>query len=233
MKKLVIFALCILVCSLAFARDHFFLIGSPGAGKGTFTQFINSNDEYVHISLGDMLRDEIIKDTEIGRQIKQKIAKGEFIDNAITFALFAERFDAAIKANKKLIIDGMLQSKEHISFFDNLLAKYKLEDNFNYVYLAIPKEIALERLKSRLVCTNCNHVTNLQMINDKICPKCGADIGKRLDDEIATITKRIDRFHTHVVPLIEYYAHRDGFVEYDSAKEYNLRVAEYRQSYLP
>ena len=233
MKKIIIFAACILSCAQAIAKpQHFFLIGSPGAGKGTFTQFLNRDGEYVHISLGDMLRAEITSGTDTGKQIKTKVEKGELINNNIVFTLFEEKFTTAIKNHKKIIVDGMLQSKEHIEFFDKLLAKYNLENDFNYVYLSIPKELALERLKSRLVCHHCNHVTNLVLIKEQKCPKCGTSIGKRLDDQLATINKRIERFHKNVVPLIQYYVHRAGFVAHDSAKEYNIRIAEYTESYI-
>lgn len=233
MKKIIIFIFCILPFTQVIAkREHFFLIGSPGAGKGTFTQFLNSNDEYVHIGLGDILRVEIARETIVGKVIKDKVEKGELIDNKIIFSLFEEKFATAINNNKKVIVDGMLQSKEHIEFFDMLLVKYNLEHDFNYIYLSIPKELALERLKSRLVCNNCNHVTNLVLIKDNICPKCGIVIGKRLDDHLATINKRIERFHNNVAPLIQHYARRAGFVEHDSAKEYNMRIAEYTKSYL-
>ncbi len=233
MNKLIFFAFAIFLCTQAIAkRDHFFLIGSPGAGKGTFTQYINTNNEYVHIALGDMLREEIAKGSEVGQLIKDTVAKGELIDNKVIFALFEEKFSTELKNKKKLIIDGMLQSEEHVAFFDSLLNKYHLENDFNYVYLSIPKELALERLKSRLVCHNCNYVTNAALITDSKCPKCGISVGKRLDDQIATINKRVERFHKSVVPLITHYAHRDGFVEHDSAKEYNERIAEYSRSYL-
>lgn len=233
MSKLIYFIAAFLISTSLFAtRDHFFLIGSPGAGKGTFTQFLTKHGDYIHISIGDMLRSEITKNTEIGKQIADKVRAGDMVDQNIVFALFEQNFASALKKNQKIIVDGMLHSKEHIVFFDKIIKKYNLEHSFNYVYLSIPRQIAAERLKERLVCQNCSHVTNSSLVTDSICPNCSAHIDKRMDDSATTINKRLDRFYRDIVPLIAYYTKREGFKEHDSSKEYADRINEYLETYL-
>lgn len=233
MKRIVALIFIMIVSFNAYAtRDHFFLIGSPGAGKGTFTQFLNDHGTYVHLCLGDILRSEIARDSEIGIKIKSIVAAGKLVPNEIMFKLFEEQFVLALQGDKKIIVDGMLQSAEHIQFFDHLLDKHKLRDNFNFVYLSVPRYLAKKRLLSRLVCNSCNHVTNTEFCVDQKCPKCGHKITMRIDDQLQAIDKRLDRFYDQVLPLVKLYEKRAGFIEHDNSKEYLLRVAEYKKSYF-
>lgn len=202
-------ALLIVMFSFVGAADYICLMGAPGSGKGTLSTFLKEHKPYVHICLGDLLREEIAQGTPEGLLCKALVQNGELVPNEIMFAIFRRRFEANL--DKPMIIDGLVQSKENIEFFDQLLAEHDLSDSFYFVYLNIPKEVVENRLLKRCVCPVCQ----IPYRTSGNCSQCGTPLEKRLDDQEITIKKRIDRFFNKSIHLIDFYRNRDHFIEFN------------------
>ena len=134
---------------------HIILMGPSGAGKGTLSQFLKTQGNYYHFSLGEAIRQEIANETPIGLACKEDLAVGNLVPKEIGFALFDQHFQAAVKNNQHFIIDGMIQSQDYVDFFDHYIAENGLSERFCYVYLKLDENSARHRIAHRVVCPSC------------------------------------------------------------------------------
>ena len=205
------------------------LFGPPGAGKGTQSQYLVENYNYVQISTGDLLRKEIKKNTDLGKEILAKIDIGEFVNNEIVNSLIDE-----IVSNKnyhnKLIFDGYPRNISQAENLDNIMLKNK-ETIGAIVYLDVTREIIEKRILGRIVCEKCNVSMNEYLDNEQIKNhKCGKEyLKKRKDDNSKTITKRYDTFIKETNPLLDYYSKKTTFYKVNASakiEEISTKIAE-------
>lgn len=177
------------------------LIAAPAAGKGTISKYIEDKYNYKHISTGDLLREEVKNNTEIGKVIEPLLLKGSLVgDNIIEEVLLRE----LLKTNSNIILDGYPRTLNQAKKLDELLNKANVELS-NVINIDIDKEIAIERITNRLVCDNCKSVYNKKLIKENICTKCGGNLSSRSDDNKETFLDRYDTFLKETKPLINYY----------------------------
>lgn len=203
---------------------HIILMGPPGAGKGTFSQFLVKHDHFFQLSLGDILRQEIRASTPIGLECKQYVEAGKIVPLEIGFKLFRQHFDAALRNNKKVILDGMVQRQEYVDLFDQTMQEHSLQDRVCFVYLRISQEAAQNRVLNRLVCLRCSRVyskiMNLLACEDR---ECRGQLAERADDtKLEAVVARVERFFKGsanslpLTTLIETnYSHRKNYLEID------------------
>lgn len=201
------------ITSFAEGR-HYFLMGSPGSGKGMVTKHLQEQGAYTHLCLGDLLRREIELGKPNGVLIDGIIKAGELVPNELMFSLFEDHFSTALLNHESVIVDGLVQSQDNVDFFDTILQKYGLEDDFTYIYLNVTQDVALERLLGRLVCENCGLIYHTKS-NLLSCPECQGILVKRMDDTNETILKRINRFFGKTIYLVEHYRTKPSFLELD------------------
>ena len=203
--------------------------GPPGAGKGTQSQYLVKSYNYIQISTDDLLRNEIKKNTDLGKYILSKIDIGEFVDDEIVNSLI-EEIVSNKKYNNKLIFDGYPRNVSQAKNLDKIMSK---NNQFigAIIYLDVPREIINKRILGRIVCEKCNVTLNefhgKQEIQNH---KCGKEyLKKRKDDNSNTIMKRFDNFIKETNPLLDYYAKKPSFFKVDaSAKidEISAKIAE-------
>jgi len=205
------------------------LFGPPGAGKGTQSQYLVKNYNYIQISTGDLLRNEIKKNTDLGKEILAKIDIGDFVNNEIVNSLIDE-----IVSNKnyhnKLIFDGYPRNISQAENLDNIMLKNK-ETIGAIVYLDVTREIIEKRILGRIVCEKCNVSMNEYLDNEQIKNhKCGKEyLKKRKDDNSKTITKRYDTFIKETNPLLDYYSKKTTFYKVNASvkiEEISTKIAE-------
>ena len=205
------------------------LFGPPGAGKGTQSQYLVENYNYIQISTGDLLRNEIKKNTDLGKEILAKIDIGEFVNNEIVNSLIDE-----IVSNKnyhnKLIFDGYPRNISQAENLDNIMLKNK-ETIGAIVYLDVTREIIEKRILGRLVCEKCNVTMNEYLDKEQIKNhKCGKEyLKKRKDDNSKTIMKRYDTFIKETNPLLDYYSKKTTFYKVNASvkiEEISTKIAE-------
>ena len=205
------------------------MFGPPGAGKGTQSQYLVDNYNYIQISTGDLLRNEIKKNTDLGKEILAKIDIGDFVNNEIVNSLIDE-----IVSNKnyhnKLIFDGYPRNISQAENLDTIMLKNN-ETIGAIVYLDVTREIIEKRILGRIVCEKCNLSMNEYLDNEQIKNhKCGKEyLKKRKDDNSKTIKKRYDTFIKETNPLLDYYSKKTTFYKVNASvkiEEISTKIAK-------
>jgi adenylate kinase len=189
-------------------------LGPPGAGKGTLAARVSKEHGIPQISTGDMFREAIKKETELGKRVKAILASGELVPDELTVDLVKERL-AQADAQKGYILDGFPRT---IPQADALEKFQKLDAVVNFV---IDDELVVTRLSGREVCKSCGaiyHVTNMPSRVKGVCDKCGGPLYTRPDDTLEAITNRLDVYRKQTEPLIEFYRARKLLKDIDSSK---------------
>ena len=130
------------------------LFGPPGAGKGTQSQYLVNTHSYNHISTGDLLRDEIKIDTDLGNKILSKIDIGEFVEDEIVNSLI-KKVISNKKYNNKLIFDGYPRNISQAKKLDEIMLKNN-QTISAIIYLDASRDIIEKRILGRVVCDKCN-----------------------------------------------------------------------------
>lgn len=183
------------------------LLGPPGTGKGTQAELIAKKYSIPHISTGDMFREAIAKDTELGKKAKVFIDQGKLVPDELTIRMFKERF-ARPDCKKGFILDGFPRTIPQAEAFDRIT---KINST---ILLESSDKIIIKRLSSRRQCRKCNAIYGIDKKPKKkgICDKCGGQLYQRDDDKEETIRKRLDVYNKQTAPLIEYYK-KKGILE--------------------
>jgi len=171
------------------------IFGPPGAGKGTQAKYLVKKFNSFQVSTGAMLRDEIKKDTEIGKKIINNMNDGKFVDDEIVNKLL-EKIIFDSKKNSKLIFDGYPRTINQAKNLDNLLNKSDQKINFVF-FLNVNKDTIIKRIEKRKI------------------------LEKRSDDDANTILKRYDTYMKITKPVLDYYSKNPNFHEVDGSMEIN------------
>ena len=197
------------------------LFGPPGAGKGTQSQYLVNTHSYNQISTGDLLRDEIKKDTDLGNKILSKIDIGEFVEDEIVNSLI-KKVISNKKYNNKLIFDGYPRNISQAKKLDEIMLKNN-QTISAIICLDASRDIIEKRILGRVVCDKCNKTLNEYLdIKEIQNHKCGKEyFKKRKDDNSDTIMKRYDTFITETNPLLDYYKKKPCFFKIDATLKIN------------
>lgn len=172
------------------------LIGSPGSGKGTFSQIVKKYN-YVHLSTGDVLRDQVHQKTEVGIKYKSDIENGTGVPWNVVTDLIRDKITKILSDGSNLILDGYPQSPSQVTSLYAILKDLDLIKYSVVVYLDIDKDTALSRLEDRMSCVNCNFVYNLKSYPPKernTCNDCQSTLTKRKSDTDENKKIRIYKF---------------------------------------
>lgn len=178
------------------------LIAAPAAGKGTISKYIEDKYNYKHIGAGDLLREEVRKNTDIGIKIKPILEKGSLVGDDIIEEVFSKELN---KTKSDIILDGIPRTLNQAKMLDSL---DEINDNMEItkvINIDIDKEIAIERIESRLICESCGSVYNKNMLKENVCTKCGGNLISRNDDTRETFLDRYDTFVKQTKPVLDYY----------------------------
>ena len=205
------------------------LFGPPGAGKGTQSQYLVESCNYTQISTGDLLRDEIKKNTELGKEILSKVDVGDFVNDEIVNSLIDEIVSKK-KYHNKLIFDGYPRNIFQAKNLDNIMSKNN-QSIGAIIYLDVTRDIIEKRIFGRIVCEKCNVILNEYLDNDQIKNhKCGNEyLKKRKDDNSKTIINRYDTFVKETNPLLDYYSKKTTFYKVDASvkiEEITAKIAK-------
>ncbi|MDY3969816.1 MAG: adenylate kinase [Atopobiaceae bacterium] len=176
------------------------LLGGPGAGKGTQAQRLVAEYGVAHISTGDLLRAAIKNGTELGKQAKSYMDKGQLVPDELVVNLVKERL-ADDDAQKGFILDGFPRNTAQAVVLDSELKDMGLALDAA-VLVDVDPDIIVKRLSSRRTCKNCGYTAPAGV---NVCPRCGGEMYQRDDDKPETIQRRLDVYQTQTAPLIEYY----------------------------
>lgn len=186
-------------------------LAPPAAGKGTLSEMLVNKYGYGHISTGDLLREEIKNQTEIGKQAEDLMKQGKFVSDDVIIKLISNRITKPDCENG-YILDGFPRTLVQAEKYDELLKELG-KDLGVVIYINIDKEMAIKRACSRITCPKCGKIYNKYSNEMKpkvegICDDCGVELTQRSDDSEETFIKRFDEYVNKTMPLFDYYKNK-------------------------
>lgn len=182
-------------------------LAPPAAGKGTLSETLIEEYGYGHISTGDLLREEIKNNTEIGKQAESLMKEGKFVSDDVIIELISKKIEDPSCKNG-YILDGFPRTIIQAEKYDELLNKTG-KDLGVVIYIDIDKNMAMKRACGRETCSNCNKIYNkyseMKSKVEGICDECGSKLTSRSDDNEETFIKRFDEYINKTMPLYDYY----------------------------
>ncbi len=179
------------------------IFGPPGAGKGTQAKYLVEKLNSFQISTGDMLREEIKKDTDIGKKIINNMNNGKFVEDEIVNKLLENIISDSNKMNK-LIFDGYPRTLNQAKNLESILNKSNQKINYIF-FLNVNKNSILRRIEKRKL------------------------LEKRSDDDESTILKRYDTYMEVTKPVLDFYSSRSNFYEIDGGQEIEVISSKIEQ----
>ena len=174
------------------------MLGAPGSGKGTMAKLIAKDFALPHISTGDIFRENIKNQTEIGKQAKAIIDRGELVPDEITIKIVENRLKED-DCKDGFILDG----------FPRNLTQAKALENFakidRVILLDVPNEEIERRMSGRRTCKDCGEIYNTETYDKTTCAKCGGELYQRDDDKLETVRNRLEVYERQTAPLINFY----------------------------
>lgn len=187
------------------------LLGPPGAGKGTVAERLSAELGHLHLSTGDVLRDEVARGTPLGRRAQGYMERGELVPDEVILAMVRER----VEEGEVVLFDGFPRT---LAQAEGLAAIAPVE---RALYLQLPKEEVVRRLSARRVCKNCganyNLITQPPAVPGR-CDRCGGELQSRRDDAPEVIARRFEVFLSESAPLINYYERQGVLRRVDAAR---------------
>lgn len=190
------------------------LLGPPGAGKGTQAKKLSERFEIPAVSMGERLRDDSQKGTELGRKIKEHMQKGVLVPDHLLFDIVEKLLDDEDLKNG-FILDGFPRTIVQAETLTGFFKKRDLQLD-KAVYIVLDPDDILKRLSQRRVCGNCGmeyHLTFKPPKKDGVCDLCSGKLIERPDDKKEIIEKRIEVYFKDTMPLIEYYGQKGSLLE--------------------
>ena len=182
------------------------LLGPPGAGKGTQAVILQEKKGFLHLSTGDILRENVKNNTDIGKKAKAFMEKGELVPDDIVIEMMLNTIKNS-RDEKDFILDGFPRTVYQAKKLDNELSKLKLPIDI-VIYFKTSLKTVISRLTGRRLCSKCGanyHIVNMPPKKQGICDKCGAELYQRKDDSEETIKKRLEVYDNQTKELIGYY----------------------------
>ena len=190
-------------------KKNLIFFGAPGAGKGTMANALKAVHPVAHISTGDLLRDEIKRDTELGRAASEIMKAGKLVPDEIVADMVRARLSQPDCANG-FILDGYPRTVPQAHLLDKVLADLGLTLDC-VVYLKVADDVILQRLTARVSCKDCKAIYNRLFLPPKkegICDQCGGELIQRADDSLETAQNRLKVFYEQTSPLLDLYRER-------------------------
>jgi adenylate kinase len=181
------------------------LLGPPGSGKGTQAAMLHDKFHLPHISTGDLLRDHIRRETDLGKQAQIFMDKGQLVPDALILDMLFERVSQN-DCSKGYILDGFPRTLPQAEALQERLKGKTVPVVIN---LDLPSAKIIERLANRVTCERCGTPYHLLYSPPKIegqCDKCHGKLIQRSDDTEVVITQRLKVYHEQTAPLIAYYS---------------------------
>jgi adenylate kinase len=196
------------------------LLGPPGAGKGTQAKKIAQDTGLVHLSTGDILRDEVSRATELGRTASSYMERGELVPDGLIIDMVRGRLESA---DTGFLLDGFPRTVEQAEALGEIAPLDVV------VNIGLAREEVVRRLTARRVCEGCGRIYNLLYDppeDPSTCVACGGTLLQRDDDKRVVIENRYDVYERSTAPLIEYYRDRGLLRTVDGSRSSDAILSE-------
>jgi len=195
------------------------LLGPPGAGKGTQAKMLSETLGLPHISSGDIFRENLKNQTELGKEAQGYMERGELVPDDLTIRMIRERLSRP-DSQKGAILDGFPRTPAQAEALSGMLSEWDADVDV-VPYISVPAEVLIERLSGRWTCRAEGHVFHEKFNPPKkagVCDFDGSELYQRDDDKPETVKRRIHVYMEQTSPLIEFYKERGKLVEIDGTQ---------------
>jgi adenylate kinase len=192
------------------------LLGPPGVGKGTQAKILSERTRLAHISSGDMFRENLKNQTELGKLAQTYMTRGELVPDDVTIRMIRDRLSRP-DCKAGAILDGFPRTPTQAEALESILAEFNGQVDAVPVIIVAGNEL-IERLSNRWTCRARGHIFNGKTNPPKETGKCdfdGSELYQRDDDRAETVKHRIQVYMDQTLPLITYYRDRGKLVEVD------------------
>lgn len=194
------------------------LLGPPGAGKGTQAESLSAHLTVPHVASGDLFRDHLNRDTELGRTAKEYMGAGRLVPDQVTISMVQERLSDP-DCEEGVVLDGfprtLVQAEGLTTIFEQLDRELDA-----VLYISVPDDVLVQRLSGRRICIDCQtpfHVDFKPPAKEGICDLCGGELYQRDDDNPETVRARLNVYHQQTEPLCDYYTTQAKLYEIDGS----------------
>lgn len=195
---------------------HVVFFGPPGVGKGTQAQRLAGSLNVPHISTGDIFREHLKNNTELGRRAKEYMDAGKLVPDELVFEIVRDRIRQP-DAKNGFLLDGFPRTVRQAQALDAAATENHWRPLI-VINLTAPDNELVKRLSARRVCKNCGLVYNVQFNppqQENICDRCGGTLYQRDDDQPDTVRSRLKTYHTQTAPVLDFYRTHGGAHDVD------------------
>ncbi len=202
-------------------------LGPPGSGKGTQAKKLSHELGLLHISTGDLLREAVKNQTQLGIKAKEYMDRGELVPDSLMIALIEE----VMPKEGGFVLDGFPRTVPQALALEDMLKAHNRQVDKVFLF-DLSEEVVVDRLSGRLTCSQCGAVYHKKYNPPKkedVCDLCGGKIVQREDDKEEVIRKRYRVYAEQTKPLVEFYEERNKLTRLDAEqdiKEVNRRLLE-------
>ena len=195
------------------------LLGPPGVGKGTQAKILSEKTGLAHISSGDLFRENLKNQTELGKLAQTYMTKGDLVPDDVTIAMIKDRLSRPDCENGA-ILDGFPRTPAQAEALETMLQDFNGQVDI-VPFITAGEDVLVERLTGRWTCRANGHVFNEKTNPPKEPGKCdfdGSELYQRDDDKAETVKNRIEVYFKQTSPLITYYRDHGKLVEMDGTQ---------------
>lgn len=207
------------------------LLGPPGAGKGTQAKSIVERYNVVHISTGDMFRDNIKNNTELGKRAKEYMEKGLLVPDSLVNDMVKDRLSRD-DVKEGFLLDGFPRTINQAQSLDEILKDLSMELTA-VINIDVPADLLVDRIVGRRVCPECGrsyHIKNNPPKTEDICDHDQAHLIQRKDDNEETVKSRIAVYNKETEPLIDYYTKKGLISNIEGSKSIELTFEDIKRA---
>lgn len=187
------------------------IFGPPGAGKGTLAQGLQSKLGIPHLDMGELLRDEVRRGTEVGKIVSAYISQGRLAPDEVVFQVLRQK----LEQTKGYILDGFPRTPAQAEMLE------KVSPPDLVLNLVVPEEVIIRRLSARRLCEKCGAIYNLISLppaKEGICDRCGGRLYLREDDRPEIVNERLRVYREQTEPVLEFYRKKGILREVEGAE---------------
>jgi adenylate kinase len=194
------------------------LLGPPGAGKGTQAERLQEDFPLAYVATGDMLRQAVKEETDLGKQAKEYMDRGDLVPDEVIIGVILDRL-AESDTEDGFLLDGFPRTDKQAEALDHALKKVDRRLTAALL-IEVPEDDIVRRLSGRRVCPNGHtyHLEHNPPKNDEVCDVDGEPLSQREDDREETVRKRLQVYRDQTSPLVHYYDEHDILHRFDGTR---------------
>ncbi|MCI5524129.1 MAG: adenylate kinase [Treponema sp.] len=204
---------------------NFIFLGPPGAGKGTLAAQVAEEYKIPQISTGDIFRENIKNQTELGKKVKAIMDAGGLVSDDVVLEIVEDRLKKDDCKNG-FILDGFPRTIPQAQAFE------KLGIPVQVVNFEVENQLIIDRLSNRRVCKECKANYNVKFLPPKVegkCDKCGGELFTREDDKLESITHRLEVYRKETEPLIDFYRNLNKMTDINSGRDSSEVLVDFKK----